>query len=144
MTIPATAVDAAAPGLPTEFTETLPREEASARRARALVDRALSAWNLEQLVENGTLIVSELATNSIQHSACRMLQVSVTLLADSRVRIAVSDTSPGLPAQRTAAADDENGRGMAVIAALADTIGTDASACGKRVWAELIAEGAAQ
>ncbi|MFD9602843.1 hypothetical protein [Streptomyces sp. NPDC059970] len=48
------------------------------------------------------------------------------------------------PAPCKAAANDENGRGLTVIAALAETTGTDNFGWGKRIWADLHVPGAGQ
>lgn len=136
MTTSATAVLAAATELP-DYTETLPCEKASARKARILVDQALSAWGLDELIKDGQLIVSELVANSVEHTGCRLLRVSITRLAEARVRVAVVDKSTRRPVPRTAAVDDEGCRDLAVVAALADSTGTDTFGWSKRAWAEL-------
>ncbi|MFI6688006.1 ATP-binding protein [Streptomyces sp. NPDC050485] len=136
MTTTTNAVHAAATGRPA-YTETMPCEPASARKARILVALALSAWDLDALVEDGKVIVSEFVANSCEHTDCRNLRVTVIRLAPTCVRIAVIDKSVKLPARRTASADEENGRGLAVVAALATDSGTDTFTWGKRAWAEL-------
>ncbi|MFE4332925.1 hypothetical protein ACFRQM_26940 [Streptomyces sp. NPDC056831] len=55
---------------------------------------------------------------------------AIVRTADGRI-----DKSMTKPAPRTAAADDENGRGLTVIAALTETTGTDTFGWGKRTWA---------
>ncbi|WP_055522858.1 ATP-binding protein [Streptomyces graminilatus] len=143
MTTPATAALAAATGLP-EYTETLPCEKASARKARILIDQALSAWDLAELIEDGQVIVSELVANSVEHTGCRLLRVTISRLAQGRVRVAVVDKSTRQPTPRTAAVDDEDGRGLAIVAALAEKTGTDTFGWGKRAWAELAMADAGQ
>jgi anti-sigma regulatory factor (Ser/Thr protein kinase) len=122
------------------YSESLPCEEESASVARGLVRTALHAWSLEKLVKDGELIVSELVTNSIQHSGCRCIRVVVDRTGERQVRIAVSDRSRKAPSPRMAGDDDEAGRGLLIIAAYADRWGTEHRSWGKIVWAELEAK----
>jgi len=121
------------------YTETLPCEAASARRARALVTTALSVWHLEALTDAGALVVTELIANCVRHTDCRAVRVTITRTTPGRVRIAVTDKSTAEPVARTAAGTDEHGRGLAVVAALAEGAGTDTFTWGKRIWADLVA-----
>ena len=57
---------------------------------------------------------------------------------DGIVRLEVRDSSPApLPATHDADADDENGRGLTVVDALAKSWGWQSEAFGKVVWCEL-------
>ncbi|MFE4666629.1 ATP-binding protein [Streptomyces sp. NPDC056716] len=118
-------------------TQTFPSEPETAGRARRLVATALETWGLSELADNGRVIVSELVANSVEHTACRYLRVSVTRLAPDRVRIAVLDGNCQEPVPRVASETDEEGRGLLLVAALSDTTGTDLFPRGKRVWSEL-------
>ncbi|MBV9022788.1 MAG: ATP-binding protein [Streptomycetaceae bacterium] len=138
-----TAAHASATGRPA-YTETMPCEPASACKARILVTLALSAWDLDELTDTGKLVVSELVGNAARHTCCHSIRVTVTRLASDRVRIAVIDKSTRMPGPRTAKVDDEHGRGLAVIAALAEDAGTDTFAWGKRAWAQLCTHGASR
>ena len=53
-----TAAKPTATGVP-GYAETVPCEPESARRARLLVSAALDTWGIGELVEVGTLIISE-------------------------------------------------------------------------------------
>ncbi|MFF3128361.1 ATP-binding protein [Streptomyces sp. NPDC057908] len=143
MTMTTTAVHAAATGHPA-YTETMLCRPESARKARMLLTLALSAWDLGELLDDAKLVVSEFVSNSAKHTGCRSIRVTVTRLGPDRVRVAVIDKSMTKPAPRTAAADDENGRGLTVIAALTETTGTDTFGWGKRTWADLRVPGAGQ
>ncbi|MEU8569552.1 ATP-binding protein [Streptomyces pathocidini] len=121
------------------YTESLPCEAESARRARLLVSTALHTWGLPGLIETGTLLASELVTNAIRHSGSRSVHVSISRLTGDVVRIATTDGSPGMPAAHDAEADDEGGRGLALVDTLADRWGTDLRPRGKTMWAELTA-----
>jgi anti-sigma regulatory factor (Ser/Thr protein kinase) len=58
---------------------------------------------------------------------------------DGRLRLSVTDASDTLPVLREAAPEDESGRGLPLVAALADDWGAEPRACGigKTVWFEL-------
>ncbi|MGW2052826.1 ATP-binding protein [Streptomyces sp. NPDC001840] len=122
------------------YSETLPCEDASARRARLLVGAALNAWGLGDLIDAGTLIVSELVANAVQHSGCPTMRVSISRGSDDRVRISVSDNSRAAPVVRKPCSDAEAGRGMLLIDAHAYRWNTDVCRWGKHVWAELLVE----
>ncbi|MFF4947959.1 ATP-binding protein [Streptomyces chattanoogensis] len=109
----------------------LPAVLPSARRARAFTARALRLWGeREELIDAAVLIVCELATNAIRHGA-RSPAVygregapgaTITLkLAwePEALHIEVYDGSATLPVQRTAGQDEDCGRGMLIITALA-------------------------
>ncbi|WP_455354398.1 radical SAM protein [Streptomyces sp. SYSU K217416] len=136
MTTTPHVVQSSAIGSPA-YTETMSCTPQSARKARVLVSLALSAWDLDALVDAGKLIVSEFVGNAVEHTDCNSLRVTVTRLAPDRVRIAVIDKSSRKLALREAADDDEGGRGLAIVAAVAEDTGTDNFSWGKRVWAEL-------
>lgn len=116
---------------------TLPRAPESAATARRLVRIALSTWGLEELADDGVLIVSELVSNAVQHARSRCIRVSVTRPGAARVRISVVDKSMELPELREPGGGDEDGRGLALVAGLAAAWGADPLPWGKRVWAEL-------
>ena len=119
------------------YTKTLACEAASVAAARRLVRTAFSAWQLDHLADDGALIVSELMANSVQHTECRNVRVIVTRPAPDLVRVAVVDTSRVLPARRSASDTDTDGRGLAIVEAVADRWGVDLLRWGKRAWAEL-------
>ncbi|MGR8012213.1 ATP-binding protein [Streptomyces hypolithicus] len=136
MTMTHASVHASATGHPA-YTETVPCRPESARKARILVCLALSTWHLDALSDDGKLIVSEFVGNTVKHTGCHSLRVTVTRLADDRVRIAVIDKSPKKAVARADGSEDESGRGLVVVAALASNTGTDTFTWGKRTWAEL-------
>lgn len=119
------------------YTETLPCEPESASRARLLVSAALRAWGIEELVEDATLIVSELLANTIDHTNCRTARVLVQCRPSGVVRIGVADKSPGLPEMCTPGAEAAEGRGLLLVDALSWRWGYDRHHGGKVVWAEL-------
>jgi len=107
------------------------------REARAEVRRQLDVWGLadrDDLVDAAELLVSELATNALLHSASRF---RLTLSAAHGVlRCEVYDTGRRTP-QVLAAGASESGRGMFLVNALARRWGCHQDGPGKTVWFEL-------
>ncbi|MFF4832130.1 ATP-binding protein [Streptomyces sp. NPDC001315] len=107
------------------------------REARAEVRRQLERWGLAErgdLVDAAELLVSELATNAVLHSATRF---RLTLFAAHGVlRCEVSDSGRRTP-QVLDAGTSESGRGMFLVEALARRWGCHQEGPGKTVWFEL-------
>ncbi len=103
--------------------------------ARRLVSETLTAWGEEHLVWDGSLIMSELATNAITHGDSPF-RASIDRAADV-VRVSVEDVGPGLPESRREPHDALGGRGVAIVEELAHRWGCDRIAGGKVFWAEL-------
>ncbi|MGK5694892.1 ATP-binding protein [Streptomyces sp. URMC 128] len=84
------------------------------------------------------LCVTELVGNVIRHVGEGVrVRVRVSRSGD-RTRVEVSDPDPcGLPALRHAGADDETGRGLALLDAVALRWGVEQGEAGKTVWCEL-------
>jgi anti-sigma regulatory factor (Ser/Thr protein kinase) len=87
------------------------------------------------------LIAAELATNAIRHTASGQDGGKFTLTVRTEpgwARLEVSDAGTGeWKGPRNASDDDEYGRGLAIVAALADKLGHDIRAVGQTVWAEV-------
>ncbi|WNI17245.1 ATP-binding protein [Actinacidiphila sp. ITFR-21] len=127
------------------YTQPLPCAAPSAAEARRLVRTALGVWGLDALADEAELVVSELVGNAVRHTRCRLIQVSVARPARGTVRVAVADGSYVRPVPRAQPGDEDVcGRGLVLVAALADRWGTDPLPCGKRVWAELAQIGGAR
>ncbi|MFZ3560821.1 ATP-binding protein [Streptomyces sp. BH055] len=131
-----TAARSNATGTP-GYSETMPCEPGSARRARLLISTALNAWGLGTLTDAGTLIVSELVANVISHTRCRVARVAVTRHGTGAVRIAVGDTCLSAPTMTSLADDSGGGRGLFLVDAMSDRWGYDLHRASKVVWAEL-------
>ncbi len=90
--------------------------------------------------EDMELIATELASNAIRHSPAGQDggEFTVTVrTGQGWARIEVSDTGTGeWNAPQSADLDAEYGRGLAIVAALADKLGHDITASGQTVWAE--------
>ncbi|MEE1754008.1 ATP-binding protein [Streptomyces sp. SP18CS02] len=122
------------------FAFELPARAESAARARHLMGRRLALWGIDEDVRDTVeLIVSELVTNAVVHTASSRV---VCELRDGgeQLRIAVQDEGcPALgPGLRHVAAD-ECGRGLMIVDALSSAWGAhDARhGVGRIVWAEL-------
>jgi anti-sigma regulatory factor (Ser/Thr protein kinase) len=109
--------------------------------ARLHTVHVLHEWGLRELADDSTMIVSELVTNATDASVMLPERPPVTLrlLADANcLVIEVWDQSPGDPAPREADADDECGRGLAVVAALSTRWGFERTGYRRKVvWAEI-------
>jgi len=107
------------------------------REARTEVRRQLEAWGLagqEEVLDTAELLVSELATNALLHSASRF---RVTLSAVHGVlRCEVQDAGRCTP-QVLDAGGSESGRGMFLVDALARRWGCHQDGRRKTVWFEL-------
>lgn len=122
-------------------TETFVPVPESIRTARRFLTCTLRAWREDELVADAELVVSELASNAIRH-ARSPFRVSVTRVG-ARVRVSVEDLGAGLPREIGQSLDGVSGRGIALVAALAESWGVVRGDDGKTVWAELGARNAA-
>jgi anti-sigma regulatory factor (Ser/Thr protein kinase) len=88
------------------------------------------------------LVIAELASNAIRHSPSGAVGGEFTLTVRTEpgwARVEVSDAGTGeWDGPRDASDDDEYGRGLAIVAALADKLGHDVHASGQTVWAEVV------
>jgi two-component sensor histidine kinase len=111
-----------------EATITLPSDPVSVSTARKFVAEVLAEWGLpsdSEVVETVRLIVSELATNAIQHTFGQSptYTVEVRLDREEHLRIGVTDSHPRFPKRLPAAVQQDNGRGMVIIRWLAAECG---------------------
>ncbi|MFF9523522.1 SpoIIE family protein phosphatase [Streptomyces achromogenes] len=112
----------------------LDHEPTVVSRARRYVEEQLSAWELEEAAFTTELIVSELVTNAIRYGRP---PVRLRLLRPgSRLICEVYDASGSTPHMRRARIYDEGGRGLLLVAQLAERWGTRHERTGKTVWAE--------
>jgi len=104
-------------------------------QARALIrELQRTAGTASELIDDVDLITSELVTNALMHGSP---PVELVIVVDTRcLRIEICDRAPTPPKPREAKDDDENGWGLAIVAALATRCSTPADA-GKMVWAEV-------
>ncbi|MFF3402526.1 ATP-binding protein [Streptomyces sp. NPDC002659] len=114
------------------------RERRSVPAAREFVRTAVTDWGLGARMDDVLLCVSELATNALVHGVPpgRGYRLKLWLYGDGdgALRIEVHDSGGGLPAVREP--DEESGRGLLLVAALADKWGVGERDPGKIVWCE--------
>lgn len=124
------------------------RELASATSAagdaRRFVAETLLRWELDALVGDALLLVSELVTNAVLHARTA---VTVTVaVADGVAEIGVADRSPALPRQRGRSAErlprpgagsPAGGRGLYLVDQVAQEWGIASGPDGKQVWFRL-------
>ncbi|WP_262704318.1 MULTISPECIES: SpoIIE family protein phosphatase [Streptomyces] len=111
----------------------LPSDPAVVSRVRADVNAQLAEWDIEDLGFTTELVVSELVTNAIRYGA---EPIQLRLLQDSTLICEVADGSSIAPRMRRAHTTDENGRGLFLVAQLAQRWGTRYTTSGKVIWAE--------
>ncbi|MYU05259.1 SpoIIE family protein phosphatase [Streptomyces sp. SID8366] len=112
----------------------VPRDPAAVGPVRAECAATLEAWGLGDVGYTAELILSELITNAVRYGSP---PIRVRLLHDRGLICEVSDGSSTAPHPRRAAATDEGGRGLFLVAQLASRWGTRYTARGKVIWAEL-------
>ncbi|MGW2731059.1 SpoIIE family protein phosphatase [Streptomyces sp. NPDC001494] len=111
----------------------VPSDPAAVGEVRASVVRRLGEWGLEELSFTTELILSELVTNAIRYGRG---PIGVRLLRERTLICEVSDGSTTSPHLRYAASTDEGGRGLFLVAQLAERWGTRYTPNGKIIWAE--------
>ncbi|MEU9593734.1 SpoIIE family protein phosphatase [Streptomyces sp. NPDC048193] len=116
----------------------VPRETSAVSVVRADVGRQLEAWDLAEVGFTTELILSELVTNAIRHGSA---PIHVRLLRDRALICEVSDGSSTSPHLRHAAATDEGGRGLFLVARYAERWGTRYTGTGKVIWTEQSLDG---
>jgi hypothetical protein len=134
---------AVASGLPLtdQLQQRLPPEPTSAKQARRMVADACRAWHLAHLQDPAQLVISELASNSIQHAGTDLL-VTVSRRGLG-LYLAVRDGSPALPRLPPSAVAgaplSEGGRGLRIVQHAAAAWGAlpTHDHDGKVVWAAL-------
>ncbi|MER5409380.1 SpoIIE family protein phosphatase [Streptomyces sp. NPDC002769] len=108
-------------------------DPAEVARVRASVSEQLTAWGLEELDFTAELVVSELVTNAIRYGRP---PIQLRLIHDRTLMCEVADAGSTTPHLRRARVFDEGGRGLFLVAQLAERWGTRHARGGKTVWAE--------
>jgi anti-sigma regulatory factor (Ser/Thr protein kinase) len=89
------------------------------------------------LVETLRLLVTELVTNSVRHTAADSVMLSIAI-GKSAVLTEVADTGPGFdPRCVEHSADEDTGWGLFLVERLSDRWGVRHDGPSKRVWFEL-------
>jgi anti-sigma regulatory factor (Ser/Thr protein kinase) len=109
--------------------------------ARHLTGTALHTWGLGHLVEDTTLVLSELFTNAVKAKPYAEVRLRLLRLPGV-VAVEVWDSSPEPPVRRSAddelqspGDDDPGGRGLGIVEFLAHGCGWRPEDGGKVVWA---------
>ncbi|NUV61074.1 SpoIIE family protein phosphatase [Streptomyces sp. CAI-85] len=110
----------------------LPAVPASVREGRAFLHKALDSWTCAAVAGDALLLLSETLTNAVQHAEGPLgLHVHRTA---TDLTVEVSDRSPQLPQPRMAGQDEESGRGLILVRALATGWGVRPTDEGKTTW----------
>ncbi|MFE5754684.1 ATP-binding protein [Streptomyces massasporeus] len=104
------------------------------QRLRHMARASLNHWGRPHLAETAELLLTELATNALQHANGPDIRVRMYLQGDY-FKITVDDGSPLRPVPRGAGLSDESGRGLFLVDALADAWGV--SDDGTTTWCTL-------
>ncbi|MET8057085.1 ATP-binding protein [Streptomyces microflavus] len=118
----------------------LPAHPESVAGARQLTRARLETWKVGgDVYDAAVLIVSELVTNAVVHTASTRVVCELRCLG-RRLRIAVQDQGhqPGGPRLRRCS-DDEHGRGLLLVDTMSSAWGSHDAGddSGRIVWAEL-------
>lgn len=113
------------------------RNEHAPGFARMYVRVRLGEWGLRHVADPVQQVASELVANSVRHSDGENVMIWLTRTGTS-VIVHAWDGSPVLPVVRNAGPDDENGRGLAIVGALAARTGSYPYAGGKVTWGEIM------
>lgn len=108
----------------------------SVQRARRTVTAALTGLQREDLIDDATVIVTELVANAVMHA-----RTDMTLSVDASgagVRLRVTDYSDILPRWTSASLTATSGRGLLLVQRLSGTWGVEPLGDrGKAVWAQI-------
>jgi len=136
MTSLTTQVHVGTVGHPT-YSQTFPCEPSTAEIGRQLLRDVLGIWRLDDLADHATLIVTELIANAARHTPCNEIRLMVERPSATRLRVGVLDRAPTrVPSLSETDVDDESGRGLLLIDAVADRWGYDLHGSGRRAWAK--------
>ncbi|GAA1219405.1 SpoIIE family protein phosphatase [Streptomyces aureus] len=112
----------------------LDHDTTAAATARGHTRRTLADWNVnEDTAYAAELIVSELVTNAIRYGTPPL---QLRLIKNRTLTCEVHDDSATSPRLRHARTVDEGGRGLFIVAQLAQSWGTRYTTEGKTVWSE--------
>ena len=112
----------------------------SVKEARDFAREVLGAWGLTALQHEVRLVVSELVTNALRHSAGSAgggAPIRLSLLrTGGRLTCAVADHCDQIPVQRQPDSGSQSGRGLHLVEAFSDSWSwAPLSSHGKVVWA---------
>ncbi len=110
----------------------LPLDARAAAIGRDFLSSTWRTWQWDHPDETARLLVSELVTNAVQHGRS---PVSLHIHRSAwELTVEVTDAGVLPPRLRAPADDDESGRGLLLVDALADHWGTRSETHGKTIW----------
>jgi len=124
----------------------VPHHARGARQARHRLTGELTGTVAPELLADVIAVVGELVGNAIRHARPLpgdVVRVAWKLRAGARqlieIRVTDGGGDPELPRERVVGPDAVDGRGLAIVAALADRWGVERDGLGQSVWAQLSA-----
>ncbi|MGW3354833.1 SpoIIE family protein phosphatase [Streptomyces bungoensis] len=111
----------------------IPADPAAVSDARGWATRQLTAWGLDDLLLPTELIVSELVTNAIRYGRP---PAELRLIRHHVLVCEVTDSNTAQPRLRRARTTDEGGRGLFLVAQLAERWGCRHGQNHKTIWSE--------
>ncbi|MFE0192485.1 ATP-binding protein [Streptomyces sp. NPDC058989] len=124
---------------PQHLSFSVPGTTRAVAAARRQLVAELHDWGLpadSEALHTAELMAGELLSNAVQHAG----PGAITLAArcdGNAIRVEVSDSNRELPRPRSPSEGDEHGRGLLIVAALADRYAVEPTESGKRCWAEV-------
>lgn len=118
----------------------IPHDPRAVGVVRATIRHVLKTARLDCIVDTAELLVSELVTNAYRNTETDSYVSMDWEPAPPDFRVTVWDSGDSLPQPVPARADDENGRGLALVEHCSDAWGVhdytdkDAGVTGKAVW----------
>jgi anti-sigma regulatory factor (Ser/Thr protein kinase) len=113
------------------------------QKAPGAAREAVRTWLVDrydqETADTATLLVSELVTNAVVHGTGPAPSLTVDLVANGVLHVAVRDSSRHLPQRYPEVPDTEQagGRGLFLIESFAIAWGWEPLRSGKRVWFEI-------
>ncbi|MGW1720834.1 ATP-binding protein [Streptomyces sp. NPDC002156] len=114
------------------------RDRRSVRLARDFTRETLTDWGTPERTDDVLLCVSELTTNALLHGVPpgRGFLLQLALATDGVLRVEVHDSGSGEIHTPDLGPEAEEGRGLLIVAGLADRWGVGERCPGKSVWCE--------
>lgn len=117
----------------------LPSTSEAPRAARRLLHETLTVWQWadDERRAAAALLASELVTNAVEHVGNQAgFRFEVSRI-DDQLQVCVVDNSAARPVLRQLSYTTPRGRGIRLVAAIAQRWGCEDHPRGKRVWFEL-------
>lgn len=111
-------------------------------KARAAAGAALTSWGCPpEAVDDSRLLVSELLANAVKHAPGTWITLDLMLIGD-RLLVEVTDGSLARPVVHTTDHQQEEGRGMFLVQAIASAWGARRGRRGRKTtWCTLAVDG---